>query len=408
MSRDCRVQDNWALIFSQKLALKNQIPLHVCFSLVPKFLDATLRQFTFLLEGLQEVQEDLNPLHIEFHLLFGSGGKTIPDFVKTHKIGGVVCDFSPLRVPLAWVEECRKHLPKDVPFVQVDAHNIIPVWETSDKQEYSARTIRGKINKKLGEYLQEFPEVKKHPHGATFKAKQINWKTVYNKLEVDEAVKPVSWAVPGTTGGLKMLNEFLTKRLKIYDAKRNNPNENALSNLSPWFHYGQISVQRAILEAKRLRSRAPVSVDAFCEEAIVRRELSDNFCFYNENYDNFDGLTTWAQKTLNDHRKDKREYLYTRAEFENGHTHDDLWNAAQIQMRNEGKMHGFLRMYWAKKILEWTRDPEEALKIGIYLNDKYNLDGRDPSGYVGVMVSENEEGGCDWDFGFTRGSSPWP
>lgn len=137
-----------------------------------------------------------------------------------------------------------------------------------------------------------------------------------------------------------------------------------------------------------MRSKHSVSVDAFCEEAIVRRELSDNFCFYNDDYDNFNGLTTWAQKTLNDHRKDKRDYLYTMAQFEKGHTHDDLWNAAQIQMVNEGKMHGFLRMYWAKKILEWTKSPEEALEVGIYLNDKYNLDGRDPSGYVGVMVSQ--------------------
>lgn len=389
MSRDCRVQDNWALIFAQRLALKNRSPLHVCYSLVPKFLEATLRQYTFMLEGLREVEEDLQRLHINFHLLFGPGGKTIPEFVKTHKFGAVVCDFSPLRVPMGWVDQCQKNLPNDVPLVQVDAHNIVPAWEASDKQEYSARTIRGKINKKLDEYLHEFPVVQKHPHpsSSSSNAKAGNWKTVYNKLEVDTTIPPVKWAVPGYRGGMAMLDEFLTKRLKNYDGKRNNPNENALSNLSPWFHFGQISVQRAVLEAKKLRSKHSASVDAFCEEAIVRRELSDNFCFYNDNYDNFNGLTAWAQKTLNDHRKDKRDYVYTMAQFEKGHTHDDLWNAAQIQMVNEGKMHGFLRMYWAKKILEWTKSPEEALEVGIYLNDKYNLDGRDPSGYVGVMVS---------------------
>lgn len=387
MSRDCRVQDNWALLFAQKLALKNHIPLHVCFSLVPKFLDATLRQFTFMLEGLQEVEEDLIKLKISFHLLYGSGGKTIPEFVKEHNLGAVVCDFTPLRVPLKWVDDCQKHLPKDVPMVQVDAHNIVPVWEASDKQEYSARTIRGKINKKLDEFLHSFPPIERHPYPSTFKSKSINWKSVYAKLEVDTSIKPVEWATPGYRGGMKALDDFLTKRIKFYDTKRNNPNENALSNLSPWFHFGQISVQRAVLEAKRVRSKHSASVDAFCEEAIIRRELSDNFCFYNEDYDNFNGLTNWAQKTLNDHRKDKREYLYTMAEFEKGHTHDDLWNAAQIQMVRDGKMHGFLRMYWAKKILEWTKSPEEALEVGIYLNDKYNLDGRDPSGYVGVMVS---------------------
>lgn len=387
MSRDCRVQDNWAMIYAQKLALKNRVPLHVCFSLVPKFLDATLRQFTFMLDGLQEVEEDLMKLKISFHLLYGPGGQTIPEFVKEHKLGAVVCDFSPLRVPMKWVEDCHKHLPKDVPFVQVDAHNIVPVVEASDKQEYSARTIRGKINKKLDEYLQEFPVIERHPYLTSFKAKPINWKSVYNKLEVDTSVKPVEWAIPGYRGGMKQLEDFLTKRIKNYDGKRNNPNENALSNLSPWFHFGQIAVQRAVLEAKKVRSKHPASVDAFCEEAIIRRELSDNFCYYNKDYDNFNGLTNWAQTTLNLHRKDKREYHYTLSEFEKGHTHDDLWNAAQIQMVKEGKMHGFLRMYWAKKILEWTTSPEEALEVGIYLNDRFNLDGRDPSGYVGVMVS---------------------
>lgn len=119
------------------------------------------------------------------------------------------------------------------------------------------------------------------------------------------------------------------------------------------------------------------------EEAIVRRELSDNFCFYNDHYDSIKGAPNWAQTTLNDHRKDKREYLYSVAEFEGAKTHDELWNSAQIQLVKEGKMHGFLRMYWAKKILEWSHTPEIALKSAIYLNDKFSMDGRDPNGYVG-------------------------
>lgn len=127
---------------------------------------------------------------------------------------------------------------------------------------------------------------------------------------------------------------------------------------------------------------------AYLEEAIVRRELSDNFCFYNEHYDSLKGCTNWAQKTLDDHRKDKREYLYSLEEFENAKTYDDLWNSAQIQLTKDGKMHGFLRMYWAKKILEWSDTPENALKTAIYLNDKYSLDGRDPNGYVGECQND--------------------
>lgn len=138
-----------------------------------------------------------------------------------------------------------------------------------------------------------------------------------------------------------------------------------------------------MLAVRDYKSKYPESVAAFCEEAIVRRELSDNFCFYNEHYDSLKGLASWAEKTLSDHRKDKRTYIYTTDELENAKTHDDLWNSAQIQLVKEAKIHGFLRMYWAKKILEWTESPEKALQVAIYLNDKYSLDGRDPNGYVG-------------------------
>lgn len=383
MSRDGRVQDNWAFLYAQKLAIKNKTSLHVCFCLVPKFLDATIRHYKFMLNGLQEVEKDCQKLNINFHLLKGQAVTELPEFVKKHKIGGVVCDFSPLRVPKKWVEDLQKKLPKDIPFCQVDAHNIIPVWVTSDKQEYAARTIRTKINKNLNEYLTEFPPVIKHPFDTSFKAKKINWKEAFDSLEVDQTVDEVKWAQPGYEMGIGELKSFCEKRLKIFDSKRNDPTVNALSGLSPWFHFGQISVQRAVLTVKKYKSKYSESVAAFCEEAIVRRELSDNFCFYNENYDNLNGLHDWARTTLNAHKKDKREYLYTRKEFDEAKTHDDLWNSAQIQMKREGKMHGFLRMYWAKKILEWTKSPEEALEFSIYLNDRYNLDGRDPNGYVG-------------------------
>jgi len=128
-------------------------------------------------------------------------------------------------------------------------------------------------------------------------------------------------------------------------------------------------------------------VDNYLEELVVRRELSDNFCYYNDLYDSVKGAASWAQETLQAHADDKREYVYTKTALEEGKTHDSLWNAAQKELTVLGKMHGFMRMYWAKKILEWTASPEEALEIAIYLNDKYSLDGRDPNGYVGCMWS---------------------
>lgn len=269
----------------------------------------------------------------------------------------------------------------------MDAHNIVPIWHTSEKQEYAARTIRNKINSKLSEFLTEFPPILKHPHKARNPSEPTDWKKALESLEVDESVGEVKWIQPGYRNAVEMLDSFINKRLKLFATKRNDPTVNALSNMSPFFHFGQIAVQRSVLEVQKHKLKSKEGVDAFCEEAIVRRELSDNFCFYNENYDNLDGITDWARTTLNIHSKDKRPYLYTRLELDTSRTHDDLWNAAQNQLRDEGKMHGFLRMYWAKKILEWTASPEEALSTAIYLNDRYNLDGRDPNGYVGCMWS---------------------
>ncbi|KAJ1087364.1 hypothetical protein NDU88_000540 [Pleurodeles waltl] len=387
MSRDQRVEDNWAFLYAQRLALKEKLPLHVCFCLVPKFLEATIRHFGFMLKGLREVSEECKKLKIPFHLLIGFGKDVLPEFVKEHGIGGVVTDFAPLRVPMQWVEDVKKCLPEDVPFVQVDAHNIVPCWVASVKQEYGARTIRNKIHDKVPEFLTEFPPVVAHPYESKFQAKPIDWDACSASLQVDRTVGEVDWAKPGTKAGMGMLQSFIAERLKFFGADRNNPNKSALSNLSPWFHFGQVSVQRAILEVQKYRSKYKESVDGFVEEAMVRRELADNFCFYNKNYDKVEGAYDWAKNTLKDHAKDKRTHNYTLEQLEAGKTHDPLWNAAQLQMVHEGKMHGFLRMYWAKKILEWTKSPEEALQFSIYLNDRFELDGRDPNGYVGCMWS---------------------
>ncbi|XP_068262694.1 deoxyribodipyrimidine photo-lyase-like isoform X2 [Nyctibius grandis] len=334
MSRDQRVQDNWAFLYAQRLALKQELPLHVCFCLVPKFLDATIRHYGFMLRGLQEVAEECAELNIPFHLLLGYAKDVLPAFVVEHGVGGLVTDFCPLRLPRQWVEDVREQLPEDVPFAQ-----------------------------------------------------PIAWEACYSSLQVDRTVKEVEWATPGTAAGLAVLQSFIAERLKSFGSHRNDPNKAALSNLSPWFHFGQVSTQRAILEVQKHRGKYKESVDVFVEEAVVRRELAENFCYYNENYDSVQGAYDWAQTTLKLHAKDKRPFLYELQELEQGTTHDPLWNAAQLQMVLEGKMHGFLRMYWAKKILEWTRSPEEALRFAIYLNDRYELDGRDPNGYVGCLWS---------------------
>jgi deoxyribodipyrimidine photo-lyase len=218
----------------------------------------------------------------------------------------------------------------------------------------------------------------------------VDWAAADASLQVDRTIKPVEAITPGTAAAKAKLDDFILNRLSSFHSQRNDPNVDACSGLSPYIHSGQISPQRCVLrvsEAAAKHVSLKAGSEAFIEESVVRRELSDNFCFYNPLYDSIDGATTWAQITLTEHEHDKRDYVYSEKDLEQAKTHDDLWNAAQLQMVREGKMHGFLRMYWAKKILDWSPSPREALAIAIRFNDKYELDGCDPNGYVGCMWS---------------------
>lgn len=386
MSRDQRVHDNWALIFAQNLAFKKKKQLLVVFNLVPDFLEATIRQYGFMLKGLQEVESELTKFNIPFFLLKGKPGVEIPEFIKKFDASVLISDFDPLRLKRNWKKEIAKKI--QIPFYKVDAHNIVPCLFVSNKLEFAAYTIRPKIHKLLPEFLDEFPKIKKMQKAESLIVEIIDWTRVKESLKINREVKEVDWIKSGELAASKALKDYLENRLGQYSEDRNNPNKNALSNLSPYLHFGQISAQRVALTVQQFYQKSP-SAETFLEELIIRRELSDNFCYYNPKYDSFDGFHNWAKETLNKHRKDKREFVYSLEEFEQAGTHEDLWNTAQKELIITGKMFGYMRMYWAKKILEWSESPEEALRIAIYLNDKYELDGRDPNGYVG----------CAWSIG---------
>lgn len=384
MSRDQRADDNWALIFAQELAFERKSPLAIVFCLVPQFLGATIRQYGFMIRGLQEINQILQKKNIPFILLTGTLEEEITKFTARNRIGVLVTDFDPLRLKKEWKKGVMNRI--DVPFQEVDAHNILPCWTVSTKQEFAAYTFRPKVKRQLAEFLDEFPKLKKHPYPWKEAIREIDWDKVKKGIKINRTVKEIEWIRPGPSAANQMLEHFIEKKLSTYDSKRNDPNLDGQSNLSPYLHFGQISAQRVALEVQKVRGHGK-DKEAFLEELIVRRELSDNFCFYNEHYDHADGFPDWAKKTLDEHSRDRREHLYSLEQFETAQTHDDLWNAAQMEMVKTGKMHGYMRMYWAKKILEWTRKPEEALKIAIELNDRYELDGRDPNGYVGVAWS---------------------
>jgi len=384
MSRNQRVSDNWALLYAQELARAKRAPLAVVFALSPRFLDATLRQYDFMLGGLERVERSLARYRIPFFLLTGSPEEEVLSFVATHSVGILVTDFSPLRVHRVWKEAVAKRL--SVPFYEVDAHNVVPCWIASDKREYTAGTIRPKLHRFLPTFFEEIPKVAQHPVPWKAEVKPTDWSHVRRRLDVDTTLRPVDWLVPGEEAACNMLQQFREQKLNAYDTGRNDPTEPVHSNLSPYLHFGQIAPQRVALEVMK-DTRHVCARDAFLEELIVRRELADNFCFHTGSYDSVDAFPAWARMSLDLHRGDRREYTYPLTHFEGARTHDPLWNAVQMEMTVAGTMHGYLRMYWAKKILEWTTTPEDALRIAIYLNDKYQLDGQDPNGYTGIAWS---------------------
>jgi deoxyribodipyrimidine photo-lyase len=429
MQRDMRTQDNWALLYAEYLAKERNVPLKVLYVLPPPVLSSdegsnsdsdsdgtdsdsnvqvhlppkvcemkmTERHGSFLLGGLKIVEEELHAKKVPFQILtpheHSQVGQSVHDCVTSQDASVVICDMSPLRQYREWMETQASPLmiQSNLPLYQVDAHNVVPVWFASPKRQVGARTLRPKINKLLQDFMTHFPSFEGNCH-ISEKQQQplepVSWEECETHLELDESVKPVEWAQPGRKAAMARFEEFTTsptEGLKNFDTLRNDPNfQNVCSNLSPWVNYGHVSFQRLALEARALK-KYPNGTASYIEEGIVRRELSDNFVYYSpDNYDSLETAAVWAQDSLNLHAADEREYIYSLTEFQEATTHDDLWNAAQTQLNIEGKMHGFLRMYWAKKILEWTVSPAQALRFGLYLNDRYALDGNDPNGFTGV------------------------
>lgn len=384
MQRDQRTQDNFALLYAQEKALEYKVPLLVVFNYMNAYSGASQPHYLFMLQGLQVVEKNLRAKNIPLIVTGGKPEETITALIEKEKAGLLVTDFNPLRLPESWKNRVAKKIK--IPFHEVDAHNIIPCWVASDKEEFAAHTFRPKVRLHYRTFAVLPKQLKAHPYGVLKKYTEVEWKNFTDGLSVDKNAESYAWIKPGEDASKKALKRFIEDKLKGYDTKRNDPTQDAQSDLSPYLHFGHIASVRVAIEVEKAKAGTD-DTRAFLEELVVRKELSDNFCFYQKNYDSFDGLKDWAKKTLCDHTKDKREFLYTKKEFERGQTHDPLWNSAQLEMVKKGKMHGYMRMYWAKKILEWTKTPEEAIAIAVSLNDTYSLDGRDPNGYVGVLWS---------------------
>jgi deoxyribodipyrimidine photo-lyase len=350
------------------------------FGLTDDYPDANLRHYWFMLEGLKETQTALEKRGIKMVVVHNSPAEAAIEFSKDAEI--VIVDAGQLHIQRKWRQDAAKKI--SCRFVEVETNLIVPVTQASIKEDFAARTFRPRINSKLNYYMTKPAQhkIKIDSLGLRFKGFDISdTKKALAKLSIDKSVEKCSGFTGGTTQAKKLLQKFIKEKLDDYAELRNDPSLDYQSNMSPYLHFGQISPLYIALEISKTKSK---SKEAYLEELIVRRELSHNFVFYNKIYDKPDCLEPWAKRTLNFHGKDKRQYIYTQKQFEQAKTHDEYWNAAQREMVLSGKMHGYMRMYWGKKILEWSKTWQQGFRIALYLNNKYELDGRDANAFTGV------------------------
>ncbi|MBN1436385.1 MAG: deoxyribodipyrimidine photo-lyase [Sedimentisphaerales bacterium] len=391
MQASQRAEYNHALEYAVRQANSIGKPLLVVFGITDRYPGANERHYYFMLEGLAETQKVLAKRGIVMVVEHQSPEDTAVRWAE--KACVVVTDRGYLAIQRKW----RKYVARNIgcPLVQVESDVVVPVEQALGKEAYSAAALRPRIQRLLEKYLVPLKTTKlrnrlQASDFDSFDVEDVD--RAIGRLDIDRSVKRVDTFRGGTNEGKKHLRQFIAAKLDLYAERKNDPNAEVLSNFSPYLHFGQISPLYVALQVHAAQSPGK---DAYLEELIVRRELAINFVHYNNDYCSFACLPNWAKANLKAHMPDKRSYVYSRSQLENAKTHDPYWNAAQLEMVHTGKMHGYMRMYWGKKILEWSSRPQRAFATAVYLNDKYELDGRDANGYAGVA----------WCFG--KHDRPW-
>lgn len=381
-----RVEDNPALALAVERANELGKPLVVAFCLLLDFPEANLRHFTFMLEGL----------HQTFEQVAGLGA--LPVLMKgewTQEIGKLAREACEVVLDKGYLRLHKQIAARMVEMVtcrlfQVEGEAVVPVEVASEKAEYAARTIRPRIHRHLSDFLMRVKVGKVSTSAAPLVLESLHRglsdpAEFLKRARIDRDVPPVSQHFRGgPEEAEKHLRRFLEQRMSRYDEMRNQPQTDYTSCMSLYLHYGMISPVHLALSVREQAPKHDPQVDSYIEELVVRRGLSQNFCHFTENYDHWDCLPGWARQTLAEHASDPRPNHYTREQLESATTHDPYWNAAQIEMVETGYMHNYMRMYWGKKILEWSSSPEYAYKTTLYLNNRYFLDGRDPVSFANV------------------------
>ncbi|MDZ7363706.1 MAG: deoxyribodipyrimidine photo-lyase [candidate division KSB1 bacterium] len=387
-----RAYQNQALNFALAQANKLDLPLVVYEGLRPDYDQANDRIHQFIIEGAIDNHRDFAKRGIRycFYLMPDpqKGNRRAVAQLAQEAALLVTDDFPTFVVPRhnrAIVKQV------DCPVYAVDANGVVPIREL-EQEEYAARTIRPKLHRLLPAYLWPIEEIKPKIKSSDLKLnlreetslERADLATLLRSANIDHSVRPSQLYHGGRNEALKRLDTFVAERLWNYNKGRNITGEHWTSELSPYLHFGHLSAMEAALAV--LQAEAPAEcIDAFLEELIVRRELSYNFCHFNPQHAALEALPAWARQTLFAHGKDQRPHLYSPEQLEAAETHDEIWNLAQRELLATGKIHNYVRMLWGKKIIEWSRTPQEALETMIRLHHRYALDGRNPNTYTGIL-----------------------
>ncbi len=437
MQRAVRIHENPALDVAIEAGNLLGLPVVVYFQVIPNYPNANLRHYHFLQQGLQDVEQDAAERGVGFVVRRAAGqgkGATLEGFLEEVQAALVVGDENPCREPERWRKVLAGRLR--LPYWTVDADVVVPS-RVFGRSFVLLHHFRPHLRRELPKFLMEHKSSRPvHPWKAKkgFEAWDLKRDITEGFTKLDRTVGPVDSFVGGTHAALNRMHEFVNHELKDYGENRNHPEVRGTSRLSPYLHFGNIgpitialAVRRAAEESEQEHASGAKARDSmaassarlkpcpgtkllpqahagrvsgaedasgspklaavaerYLDELIGWRELAVLFVRYEPNYDNWECAAPWARKSLLEHVEDPRQHRYTLEQLERGETADELWNAAQMEMVNTGWMHNYMRMYWAKKILEWAPNPATAFDWAVILNDKYELDGRDPNGYAGI------------------------
>ena len=387
-----RIHNNHALAAAITIANSLNLPLYAYYGLFPGYPGANTRHFTFLLQGLSQLQDKLEQAGIPMLVDLIQPPEGLSRLAD--KAAWIICDSGYTRIQRSWRRQLLERQKSSVAVVESDI--IVPAAQTSGKEEYSAATIRPKIRRLSDIYLtpvhlpwlkvrrtrlQPVPFPASAPVDPRWALKNLN------ETGVNCSVSAVDWATGGETEAEAALERFISGSLRHYDDSRSDPGLNIQSELSPYLHFGHISPITAalkVMEASAHEKGLLEGASAFLEQLIIRRELAINFTLHNSDYDSPRSVPAWAAASMDAHRAERQDEPYSPDQLLTGETGDKYWNAAQKELVSRGKMHGYMRMYWGKRLLEWTTDWREAYQKLLDWNDTYSLDGRDPNGYAGI------------------------